>query len=182
MCWKLRLLQVGSTASYQFLFRIFPQSNLSYTNIDNFVSFRHSHKIRHWGIQSGNIPQKNKAGNVGCGSFSPKFHARKWYTSLTWVLTCIPNHFLIILYGDTTIGDNFQKTGQRKLSGKIIQWKKDKSAWRNLPGIWTPHPPPLGIPGANRAFHPVFTRFRFPDSRWMYIFFSRLRYTMQGLR
>ena len=89
MCWKLRLLRVGSTVSYRFLFRIFPQSNLSYTNIDNFVSFRHSHKIRHWGIQSGDIPEKNKAGNtfvrVRSGGFSPKFHAGRWCTSLSWV-------------------------------------------------------------------------------------------------
>ena len=89
ICWKLRLLQVGSTVSYRFLFRIFPQTKLSYTNIDNFVSFRHSHKIRHWGIQSGDIPEKNKAGNtfvrVRSGGFSPKFHAGRWCTSLSWV-------------------------------------------------------------------------------------------------
>ena len=65
ICWKLRLLQVGSTVSYRFLFRIFPQTKLSYTNIDNFVSFRHSHiEIRHWGIQSRDIPEKNEAGNT----------------------------------------------------------------------------------------------------------------------
>ena len=89
MCWKLRLLQVGITVSYQFLCRIFPQTKLSYTNIDNFVSFCHSHKIRHWGIQSRDIPEKNKAGNafarVRSGGFSPTFHAGRWCTSLSWV-------------------------------------------------------------------------------------------------
>ena len=89
MGWKMRLLQVSSAVSYQFLFRIFPQSNLSYTNIDNFDSFRHSHKIRHWGIQSGDIPEKNKAGNaflrVRSGGFYAKFHAGRWCMSLSWV-------------------------------------------------------------------------------------------------
>ena len=60
MCWKLRLLQVSSTVSYRFLFRMFLQSKLFYTNIDIFVSFRHSHKIRYWGIQSWDIPERKR--------------------------------------------------------------------------------------------------------------------------
>ena len=86
--------------------------------------------------------------------------------SLSCVLTCTLNHFCSF-YTDmqqyaVVKWNNFHKTGQRKHVGNIIQRKTDKFAWCNVPVICTPHPPPLAILGANRAFHLVFTRFKYP--------------------